>query len=117
MKLKEALTVIDADHVVLCIPSEIIAKKTELHKLKVSTTKVYKIDTASKLNCPYTTWDEAWRNRLMAILTVEAWTSDMRALPLYENKQADDIVRNLNVEEITTHESDDGRPMIAIILK
>lgn len=117
MKLKEALTFIDADHVVLCIPAEIIAEKTELYDLKVSTTKIYEIDTASKLNCPYETWDEAWQNHLMAILTVEAWTSDMRALPLYEDKQADDIVRNLNVEEITTHKSDSGRPMTAIILK
>ena len=117
MKLKEALTFIDADNVVLCIPSEIIAKETKLHDFKTLVEKVYKIDTASKLNCPYETWDEAWRNHLMAILTVKAWTFDMRALPLYEDKQADDIVRNLNVQEITTHESDGGRPMVAIILK
>ena len=114
MKLKELLEIVATTEVVVCIPPQIIAEKSELHNFVESLNGEYKIDTAEKLD--YSRM-EPWEDYIVAILRIAAHMYDLEALPLYQNQEALDVVLDLEVDKIKTHLAEYERAMINIILK
>ena len=112
MKLKELLEIVATTEVVVCIPPQIIAEKSELHNFVESLNGEYKIDTAEKLDYSRI---EPWEDYIVAILRIAAHMYDLEALTLYQ--KALDVVLDLEVDKIKTHLAEYERAMINIILK
>lgn len=113
MKLKKFLEMMLTDDIIVAIPPEIIHQNQTLQKFFEKHGGYSKIDTTNSLIYYF----DQYLNHILAILQPDAFTSYVKTLPLFENKEALKIILNLNTHKIATHLDENEREMIVIILK
>lgn len=113
MKLKELMSLVGTDEVIILIPQDLVKSKLVLNTYLMDEGGLERIDTAAELGIllrPY-------KDHIIANLTPESVSYDFRGLRLCANEEARAAVLEMEVESILTHLAEYERDMLCIVVK